>query len=72
MIIYDINFTVRALMYNSSIITCMYTLHVETWWLIIPGQKDTRNFVMRPYLRLRVPINAMRLIFMCNLCAHVN
>ena len=40
--------------------------------MILPGRKDTRNFVMRPYLHVRAPINAMRLIFMRNLRACVN
>ena len=40
--------------------------------LHVPGWKDMRNFVIRPYLRVRVAINAMHLIFMCILRAHVN
>ena len=38
----------------------------------MPGWKDTRNFVMHLYLRVRVPINAMHLIFMRNLRARIN
>ena len=37
-----------------------------------PEWKDTRNFVMRPYLRACVPINAVRLILCANLRARVN
>ena len=39
--------------------------------LLSPGWKDTRNFVVRVYLRIRAPINTMRLIFMHNLRARV-
>ena len=37
-----------------------------------PGWKDTRIFVMHPYLRIRAPINAICLIFMRDLRACVN
>ena len=51
-------------------------IFVGHWYLqsclLLPGWKYTRNFVMRPYLRVRAPINAMRLIFMRNLRARVN
>ena len=43
----------------------MYSVEILNFLLnlFLPGQKDTRNFVMRPYLHVRAPINAMRLIF---------
>ena len=39
--------------------------------LLFPGWKDTRN-CHAPYLHVRAPINAIRLMFMRNLRARVN
>ena len=57
---------------SMSIVDCMSSKCTKVSVLLNPGWKDMRNFVMPPYLHVRAPINAMRLIFMCNLRTRVN
>ena len=40
-------------------------MHMRDAFFIQPGWKNTRNFVMRPFLHVHVPINTMRLFNYC-------